>query len=402
MTASFPATIASFPTRLDGQVIDNTHMNSVQEEIVAVQSLLGTSLLNKATGAYDAVVSSYGNLSSRIANIERGVASTDTAIHPQFLPKSGGTVQPSAGDVVSLVVRQSPNATTDVFQVKNAAGTSEYFSVHTDGSTNAYGRVIVGNGIDVTTNSDLGRNLRMTSGSTYSGPVIESVRGTTTTATLSATGNLSLAGNLVVSGSITAGSLANLVHTHENNAQGGRVIPAGAIMPWAGSSTAPDGWLLCEGQTVLRESYPDLFAAIGTAFGAGNGTTTFQLPNLRGRVPVGLDASQPEFSAIAQTGGSKGGVATHVHAMDHSHSGTTGNMSANADHAHAFHVVESKTGSGNAFGTLASGTTQNSLTASTEHVHAFTTSTTSGDTQSAGADNGNLQPFIVLRYLVKT
>lgn len=82
----------------------------------------------------------------------------------------------------------------------------------------------------------------------------------------------------------------------------GAGMPAGAIAAYAGAN-APDGWLLCDGSNVSRKSYPLLFAAIGTAYGAGDGSTTFGLPDLRGRVPMGISSSH----ALA----SKGGEETH-------------------------------------------------------------------------------------------
>lgn len=65
------------------------------------------------------------------------------------------------------------------------------------------------------------------------------------------------------------------------------LIPAGATLQYAGAS-APAGWLLCSGQAISRTTYAGLFAAISTAFGAGDGSTTFNLPDLRGRSPVGV------------------------------------------------------------------------------------------------------------------
>ena len=62
-------------------------------------------------------------------------------------------------------------------------------------------------------------------------------------------------------------------------------LPTGVVVPFAGA-TAPDGYLLCYGQAVSRSTYSDLFAAIGTTYGAGDGSTTFNLPDLRGRLPV--------------------------------------------------------------------------------------------------------------------
>jgi microcystin-dependent protein len=62
----------------------------------------------------------------------------------------------------------------------------------------------------------------------------------------------------------------------------------GTVLPFAGAA-APAGWLLCYGQAVSRADYPNLFAAIGTTFGAGDGATTFNVPDLRGRVAAGKD-----------------------------------------------------------------------------------------------------------------
>jgi len=63
--------------------------------------------------------------------------------------------------------------------------------------------------------------------------------------------------------------------------------PIGSIQAYGGT-TAPSGWLLCQGQKVSRTTYADLFAAIGTAFGTGDGSTTFNVPDLRESAPVGV------------------------------------------------------------------------------------------------------------------
>lgn len=68
-------------------------------------------------------------------------------------------------------------------------------------------------------------------------------------------------------------------------------LPAGVITPFAGS-VAPSGWLKCEGQVVSRVTYAALFAAIGTTYGPGDGSTTFKLPDLRGEFIRGLDAGR--------------------------------------------------------------------------------------------------------------
>jgi microcystin-dependent protein len=94
----------------------------------------------------------------------------------------------------------------------------------------------------------------------------------------------------------------------EATVSGNKALPPGLIQPYAGS-TAPTGWLLCQGQAVSRTTYAALYAVCGTAYGVGDGSTTFNLPNLKGRVAVGVDSSDTSFDAV----GEKGGAKTHAH-----------------------------------------------------------------------------------------
>lgn len=68
---------------------------------------------------------------------------------------------------------------------------------------------------------------------------------------------------------------------------GGISFPVGIVLPYGGSA-APAGWFLCDGATYSRTTYSALFAVLGTSYGAGDGSTTFGVPDLRGRVPVGV------------------------------------------------------------------------------------------------------------------
>ncbi len=71
-----------------------------------------------------------------------------------------------------------------------------------------------------------------------------------------------------------------------------KIVPTGAILPYGGA-TAPSNFLLCQGQAVSRTTYADLFAITSTSYGVGDGSTTFNLPNLQGRFPLGYSASAP-------------------------------------------------------------------------------------------------------------
>jgi microcystin-dependent protein len=92
------------------------------------------------------------------------------------------------------------------------------------------------------------------------------------------------------------------------------LVPTGTIAGFGGTA-APTGWLLCDGAAVSRTTFSALFTAIGTAYGVGDGSTTFNVPDLRQRFPLG--------KATAGTGstlGGTGGLIDHVHALDTSSS----------------------------------------------------------------------------------
>ena len=116
----------------------------------------------------------------------------------------------------------------------------------------------------------------------------------------------------VPDGAITGAKIAIGAVTADRLAPG-LGIPPGTISMFGGSS-APDGWLLCNGQAVSRSTYAALFAAIGTAYGAGDGGTTFNLPNVSDKFPIGVSATK----ALASAGGSE----SHTHTgPNHYHTG---------------------------------------------------------------------------------
>lgn len=87
---------------------------------------------------------------------------------------------------------------------------------------------------------------------------------------------------------MTVGALTVDTLTVQTGASGPGLLPAGTVIDFAGQ-TVPPGWLLCNGQPVSRTTYPSLFIALGTTYGAGDGSTTFNVPDYRGRIGVGLD-----------------------------------------------------------------------------------------------------------------
>lgn len=93
-----------------------------------------------------------------------------------------------------------------------------------------------------------------------------------------------------------------------------QLAPPGAVMPFAGAVT-PTGWLLCDGTAVSRTTYAALFAAISTTYGSGDGSTTFNLPELRGEFIRGLDNGRGIDSGRTVGSAQLGAVQSHSHTV---------------------------------------------------------------------------------------
>lgn len=165
---------------------------------------------------------------------------------------------------------------------------------------------------------------------------------------LSTSGNVSIGGNLTIAGASP-------------------IEQAGVSKMFCGE-VAPDGWLIEDGSAISRITYANLFLVIGTTYGSGDGTTTFNIPNSKGKIPVGYDSTQTEFDTLGKTGGDK-------------------NMQA---HTHTFSKALAGYYSG--------------ADAPLGGTYAIRTDGLAGvsATESSGTGNSqNLQPFIVKNYIIK-
>jgi microcystin-dependent protein len=189
------------------------------------------------------------------------------------------------------------------------------------------------------------------------------------------------------------------------------LMPTGALTPYAGTS-APGGWLLCDGAAVSRTTYAALFAVVGVAYGAGNGSTTFNLPDLRGRVPTGRDTGQTEFDVLGETGGQKSVTLTEAQLPSHGHSAGTLATSSSGAHTHDIdkmtgqtvdtvhgHTIGNTVAQGGAVATGFVGAANVTVTSAGAHTHTVTGSVAAA---GSGQAHDNLAPYVVTNYIIKT
>lgn len=161
------------------------------------------------------------------------------------------------------------------------------------------------------------------------------------------------------------------------------VMPSGALLQWP-TATAPTGFLLCTGAAVSRTIYSALFAVIGTTFGAGDGTTTFNLPDFDNRFAVGAG----DLYSVGATGGSKDAIV-----VSHTHTATV----TDPGHTHTIPTTANVTTSGpNAM-------EDGSLNGGSYTVPSNTTGiTVANSTTGESGTNKNLPPYLGIYFIIKT
>jgi microcystin-dependent protein len=194
-------------------------------------------------------------------------------------------------------------------------------------------------------------------------------------------------------------------------------VPVGVVNPFAGT-VAPAGWLLCDGRStgISRTTYAGLFAVIGTTYGSGDGSTTFNLPDLRGRVVAGADnmgGTDAGRLSTSNTLGTTTGAETvvissanlpnHSHAIDHDHAAfTSGDDSP--DHTHGIGYTFVGYAGGGTVSAHAGGTSTYASTGASRHQHNINVPNFTGTSGNGGFANtgvNNMQPTMVLNYIIK-
>ena len=180
----------------------------------------------------------------------------------------------------------------------------------------------------------------------------------------------------------------------------------GKIQPW-GKATAPAGYVLCDGAAISRTDYADLFAVVGTTYGTGNGSTTFNGPNLQGKMPQGFDGNTYN---LAGTGGANTVTVSLTNNQGVSVTGNAGNTSLTtaqlASHNHTLSLQMGRQSMiGTSFIDVASQNDPSSITignagSGTAHNHTLTlTGTLTGTVTGAGTNS--FSPFVVVNYIIK-
>ena len=205
--------------------------------------------------------------------------------------------------------------------------------------------------------------------------------------------------------------------TGATTAEGARVnlglgtflVPTGSLIMWP-SVTIPTDWKLCNGDAISRTTFATLYALIGTTFGVGDGSTTFNLPNYKNRMPYGADTV-----AVGATGGSANAiVVTHTHtgttgstSVDHTHTATS--VVADPGHVHSYNysngaVSTGGTGSLLQVGSENTNTSSTGITVATTNSGQSVTHTHDFTTNSAGSSgtNANLPPYLGINFIIKT
>ena len=161
-------------------------------------------------------------------------------------------------------------------------------------------------------------------------------------------------------------------------------VPSGALSMWP-TATAPTGYLLCTGSAVSRTTYAALFAIIGTTFGVGDGSTTFNLPNYTNRMPYG--------TTVGATGGSADAIV-----VSHTHTATSTSTVTDPGHNH---TIPNNTGPGTGGTSLNSDRSYQALTSTASTGITVATSTTNA-TAGVSGTNANLPPYLGINFIIKT
>jgi microcystin-dependent protein len=385
-------------TILNGNVIDLVDDSIAAYTTITVSSVDVT--LTQADGSTDQARSAFlditgtltGNVNVLIPALSKGYGvrnSTSGSFTVTMKTATGSGIAIPQGQVISVI---SDGVSVRDVEIAGIKSTANVINVSVGSSLvdikvpmAVSGTVSIGGGLAVSASSTM-------AATTFSSNITMNAQSDVRFADADSSNYIALQAPTSVSANVTFslpaadGSSGDVLQTNGSGTLSfGSGIPVGAVMPYAGlwsPETIPSGWLLSYGQAISRTTYSALFTVIGTKYGAGDGSTTFNLPDLRGRLVAGQD-SMGGTSADRLTGlsggvqgdtiGATGGAETHTL--------TAGQLPTSA-------TYQKETSHGGQSGTTGSGLAkspaQAALTGANNEAH------------------NNVQPTIILNYIIKT
>lgn len=205
--------------------------------------------------------------------------------------------------------------------------------------------------------------------------------------------------------------VGNVNSTTDYFLRGYLLVPTGTIMPYAGPISNLGHWLFCDGDSVSRSTYQALFQVIGTTYGVGDSSdnTTFNVPDFKGRMPLGAGNGS---GLTSRTLGNAGGQEVITEVPKHSHTGTTDSSGSHTHSSNAtgdFGITQQLSngghdsvtgvnfdGEGTEGGELDLKNNHDlTINSSGEHTHTFTTNNTGSETVNI------MNPYLVVNFIIK-
>ena len=313
------------------------------------------------TNFYSAQTSSAGNFNVNGNLTVTGTSTLTGAVTASSTVSAAGLLTASAG-----IAATTGNFSGNLASLGSVSGASGIFGP-VSGTTGTFTGAVSATTIGGTT---------ITASTQFSGPGT-GLTGTASSLTSGATNSVASGGTIASNVTATTQAVGTNNTTIATTAfVATNSVLTGSLLMWP-TATAPTGYLLCDGTAVSRTTYAALFVVVGTTFGAGDTTTTFNVPNYTNRMPYG--------STVGATGGTADAVV-----VSHTHTAS----STDAGHAHGYLYSNVSTGGGTG------GFSPNTSPTATDtgYANISTTITAAG----VSGTNANLPPYLGISFVIKT
>jgi microcystin-dependent protein len=377
-----------------GTILNGNVINLVDDSIAAYTTITVSSVdvtLTQADGSADQARSAFlditgtltGSVNVIIPGLSKGYGvrnSTSGSFTVTMKTATGSGIAIPQGQVISVISDGVSVRDVEIAGIKSTANVinvsvgSSFVDIKVPMAVS--GTVSIGGGLAVSASSTFSSNITMNAQSDVRFADADSSN------YIALQAPTSVSANVTFSLPAADGSSGDVLQTDgSGNLSFTPSVPAGSVIPYAGTTT-PTGWLFCYGQAINRTTYSVLFDVIGTTYGVGDGSTTFNIPDLRGRLVAGQDdmGGTSANRLTGQSGGVDGDVLGASGGAE-THTLTAGQLPTSA-------TYQRETSHGGQSGVSGSGLAQ-----------------TPAQTALTGANNeahNNVQPTFILNYIIKT